>query len=310
MPEIPGPIPHTVNAIYAEYEANARSGHSDGIPISHLAEECDRRLWYAFRWAFAPEQHEGRMLRLFKTGEREEERMLDDLRAIGCEVTGEQEKVRGCNEHLRGKLDGRVIGLPEAPKTEHVVECKTHNAKSFRAVVKSGVKDGKFSHWVQMQIYMHLTSLSRALYMAHCKDTDELYTERVEHDPVFCLRAIARAERIIAANDAPTKLHDDPTKKAAFACTFCPAKPVCHEGATAPRNCRTCMHSTPVEGGAWLCERHTFNPNRNEQQLGCPDHRFLLRLVPGEQVDYDPNGELVLYQLADGSEWIDGGANA
>lgn len=310
MVKIPAPIPHTVNAIYAQYEAKARVGHSDGIPISQLAEECDRRLWYAFRWAFAPESFEGRMLRLFETGNREEERMLDDLRAIGCEVTGDQEKVRACDEHLRGKLDGRVVGLPEAPATEHIVECKTHSAKNFRPVVKKGVKEGKFAHWVQMQIYMHLTGLTRALYMAHCKDTDELYTERVEYDAVYCMRAIARAERIIAAHDAPTKLHDDPTKKAAFACTFCPAKAVCHDEALTPRNCRTCLHSSPNISGGWNCERHAFELNRNEQKLGCDDHLYLPSLVPGAQVDASEAQNTVTYELADGSEWIDGGAHA
>jgi hypothetical protein len=306
MAELPAPVPHTVNAIYAWHEARRSGGMSDGIAISQLGDECDRRLWYAFRWIFAAESFSGRMLRLFETGEREEVRMLAELRAIGCEVSGEQERVRACGEHLRGKLDGRVIGLPEAPKTEHIIECKTHSLKNFKAVQKHGVKHAKFAHWVQMQIYMHLTGLQRALYMAHCKDTDDLYTERVEYDLVFCARAVARAERIIAAHEPPQKLHENPASRAAFQCSYCPAKGVCHESAEPRRTCRSCISATPIAGG-WHCDRLNIPLDRDAQQKGCPDHRYLPKLVHGQQVDYVLETHQLIYEMPDGSEWIDGG---
>jgi hypothetical protein len=37
---------------------------------------------------------------------------------------------------LRGKLDGRALEIPEAPKTLHVVETKSHKEKSFKELVK------------------------------------------------------------------------------------------------------------------------------------------------------------------------------
>jgi hypothetical protein len=51
-----------------------------------------------------------------------------------------------------------------------VVEFKTHSAKSFRKLVQRGVAEAKPQHWAQMQVYMQLTGLTRALYVAVCKD--------------------------------------------------------------------------------------------------------------------------------------------
>jgi hypothetical protein len=35
-------------------------------------------------------------------------------------------------------------------------------------------------------------------------------------------------------------------------------------------------------------------------------HLFLPALVPGEQIDADPEAETVTYRLSDGTTWIDG----
>ena len=305
MSTIPPPISHTVDAIYAWHENRRNAFEGDGISISELGHECSRYLWYKFRWSFSEPPKQGRMLRLFETGDREETRMLEELRAIGCEVTGEQSRVIACQGHVRGKIDAKVVGIPEAPVTQHVVECKTHSAKNFRALVKDGVQKAKPAHYVQMQIYKHLLDLSRALYMAHNKDTDELHIERVEHDAVFCMQLLAGAERIIAAHTPPPKLHENPENKAAFQCVYCPAKPVCHEGAMPRRTCRSCLHSSPIQDG-WRCERFSKALTREEQKLGCRGHRLLPGLVPGEQVDADPIANTVTYLMADGSEWVDG----
>ena len=44
-----------------------------------------------------------------------------------------------------------------------------------------------------------------------------------------------------------------------------------------------------------------------DQQAGCLNHLFIPALVPGEQIDADPEAETVSYRMADGSVWVDGG---
>ena len=145
------------------------------------------------------------MLRLFETGKREEDRLVRDLRRTGATVldtdpeTGRQWQVTALGGHFGGSLDAVAIGLLEAPKTWHVVEFKTHSAKSFATLKKDGVERAKPRHWAQMQVYMHLAGITRAMYVAVCKDTDEIHIERIHADRGEGERLVARASRVINA---------------------------------------------------------------------------------------------------------------
>lgn len=315
MAELPQVESATVRAINEARVAEHEHHRSAGLTPSDLGQECQRKGWYTFRWAHEAEQLDGRKLRLFATGHMEEDRLIADLRRAGVQVWDrdpanpeKQIPVRLLGGHVRGKLDGEAEGVPEAPKTRHVVEAKSHNDKSFKELKRKGVKEAKPLHFAQMQIYMHGRGLTRALYVAVNKNDDEIYTERVEHDAALCLQLLARAERIVTADRAPAKAFEDPTSKMAWACNYCPAKPQCHDGAFAPRNCRTCLHSTAhLDGDArWSCARHQRDLTLDEQRAGCPYHLFVPDLVPGEQVDASETAETVTYLLADGATWQDG----
>src|SRR5674476_627481 len=308
MAELPEPISHTVLAIYSAYETRAGSfGDSRGVPMSQVANECERSIWYSLRWCSNPEKITGQKQSIFDTGIAWEERLLDDLELIGCQVdrldpaTGAQFRVELADGWLRGKLDGQVLGLPEAPKTLHVVETKSHNNKSFKELTKKKLKEGKPAHYTQCQLYCHARGLTRCFYYAVNKDTDERYTERVEYDHAFCLRLEAKVARIVKSDRAPSRLFEDPTSKAAFACGWCPAKPQCHEGAWARRNCRTCISASLEDGAVVRCALKDIELDYKAQQAGCGSHLYLPDLVAGEQVDASESERWVKYKMADGS---------
>lgn len=301
--------PPTVAAIYAAYEAANEHYDSLGISVGELGNECDRALWYGLRWASQPEQIDGRKLSIFRTGDVWEERLVEDLRAIGVEVTGQQDRIRLVAGHVRGKIDGRGTGLPEAPKTEHLMEFKSSNDKNFRDLKRHGVRKSKPLHFVQLQLGMHAFGLSRGGYMVVNKNDDERYFERVEYDAEFCLRLLARAEHIIRSDDPPSRLHDDPESKAAFVCRFCKHRAVCHEGKRARVTCRSCIHAQPefTGDGHWSCARWNKPLGLDEQRQACPAHLFLPGLIDGEQIDVDEEAETITYRMRDGSVWVDGG---
>ena len=311
MAELPPPHQQTLDAIYRAYEAKEERHHRTYLGMSTMGNECDRALWYAFRWAHEPEKLDGRKLRLFETGHREEARMLDDLEMAGITVhrvdpaTGGQWALAALGGHFRGHMDGRGEGFPEAPKAVHVLEFKTHNEKSFKALVKDGVAKSKPGHLSQMMLYMHFSGLERAFYMAVNKNTDEIHTERVEYDAQAAIVLVARAERIIQSETPPSRLHDDPSAKMAWVCNYCPAFAQCHGGQFSPRNCRTCLHSSPVDGG-WHCALMDCRVDEAVQRVGCSSHLFIPDLVPGEQIDADIENNSVTYRMKDGAEWIDG----
>lgn len=312
MVALPSTISPTIAAIDAWHEGQRDDRHYPFIRGS-LIGRCERHLFYLFRWAHAPEKFEGRILRLFETGQRAEAEMIRDLRHAGVDVqtsdpgTPGQIEVTALDGHFVGHLDGIANGILEAPKTPHLLECKTHNAKSFAQLVKHGVAASKPEHLAQMMVYMHLRSLTRGFYLAKNKDTDELYAERVRYDVAHALSLTAKAVRVKMANEPPARISDDP---ASFLCRFCPSHAVCHGGAWALRNCRTCLHSDPIEHGGWFCHRHKTALTREQQQRGCPSHRYLPGLLPGEQIDADEWGETVTYRMPDGSTWIDDGRAA
>lgn len=309
MVALPNSISPTIAAIDSVVAAQAHRDFDLVVRGSSIGHPCERHLFYRFRWACEPEALDGRKLRLFNTGHVEEARMVAWLRLAGVDVadvdpaTGEQWEVVALDGHFAGHLDGIATGIVEAPVTPHLIECKTHNTKSFEQLRRHGVAISKPEHVAQMQIYMHLQGLTRAFYLAKHKDSDELYGERVYHDGAVGSGLLAKAERIKDANAAPPKISDDP---GFFQCRFCNSAHICHGGAFALRNCRTCLHSSPAAAGRWHCARHDIALSIETQRAGCPHHLYLPSLVPGEQIDADERHETVTYRLPDGTSFTDG----
>ena len=280
------------------------------LGASLLGHPCERWLWLSFRWAIR-EHFPGRMLRLFDRGKREEAVIVENLRRIGIDIHHTSADDGGqlfveLAPHVGGSLDGIIeSGVPGAEKTRHVAEFKTHNLKSFTELKQKGVFEAKRRHWCQMQCYMHGTGIKRALYVAVCKDNDELYTERVEYNPEMAKYIIDRGARIALTERMPAPLSTDPSW---YQCKMCAAWKFCHETHCIEAdcvNCRTCAHVTPKPDGTWECENiPLFGMDAGEQLEGCTRHVLHPDLVPwcllGDDEDRDG-----LYEI-DGKTVVNG----
>lgn len=304
MALIPAPLNTTSNLIYAAYERMADSSHRPHLGASLIGSDCERYLWLMFRWA-KEKKFPGRMYRLFETGKREEARIIENLRMIGCTVHADdgtaQFRVSALGGHFGGSMDAVITDYHEAPKQWLVVEMKTHNAKSFKELVDKKVAEAKPMHWKQMQTYMGLSGLDRALYFAVNKDTDEIYTEYIKLDPAAFDAIMARAQRIIEANEPPPRLSPDPSW---YKCKQCDMHSICH-GTQAPKvNCRTCAHSTPnTEHGGWECARH------DGPMMPCAEHRYIPILLENfaEPIDANEDQNWVRYRnKLTGNEFYNG----
>lgn len=297
----------TAAAIVKWYEAKPQE-HRPHMGMSIIGHECERYVWNTWRWTLKP-NWEGRMLRLFDSGVRAEPRFLEELRAIGAEVwdvdpdTGLQWRVSACNGHLGGSLDSVARGLPEAPKTVAVIECKTHNDKSFNDLLAKGVKESKPQHFIQMNGYMGLMDISRALYLAENKNTAAVYTEWVHFDEALFKATMQKAERLIGMTEPPPRISEDP---AHWQCKMCNFHPVCHGRLAAEANCRTCCHASPVENGAWRCEQHSKELPDAAQRKGCEDHLMIPALVAYAEA-VDGGSSWVAYKhKASGKHFVNG----
>lgn len=105
---------------------------------SLIGRKCNRALWYTFRWA-AKEKFEGRMLRLFDRGQREEFQFVKYLRRAGINVREYSQSLWWSpveNQYMTLDWDADLSGSVGA--FEHVTHEKYHveRAKLFGVELK------------------------------------------------------------------------------------------------------------------------------------------------------------------------------
>lgn len=293
-----------VEAIYKWHESNQTDWRRPHLGGSMLGDECDRKLWYSFRWALPPEFN-GRMLRLFETGQLEEARFVSELRGIGVTVwevdpdTGQQIRIEMAGGHSGGSLDGIALDVPGSSKP-HVVEMKTHNAKSFSDLKRHGVEKSKPMHYAQMQIYGYKMGIERFLYIAKNKDNDELYVERGHIKSSIGKALERRAEKIVFTDEPPERLSDDPSF---YLCKFCQFSQTCHGNKAPTVTCRSCAFSTVKDDGTWHCEHHDKLLSIGDQKSACESHLFNPSMLRIKAIEFDPENHRVTYEngLVNGS---------
>ena len=204
-------------------------GPRNHLGISEIGEDCKRKLWYKFRWV-AFEQFDGRMLRLFKRGHREEEKYINYLEGIGFKVqrfdgNGKQFRVSGFLGHYGGSCDG-VGYSPWYPDLPLLLEFKTHNTKSFVHYVEKGLQISKPKHLDQMNCYGYKMGIEYGLYFPENKNDDDIKVTVLKLDWNRAKQLEIKAQEIISAGEAPPRISDNP---AFWECKLCTFKENCHD---------------------------------------------------------------------------------
>lgn len=256
--------PTTLGALESpEYDQERR----DYLGMSLIGHECNRYIWFTFRWAFT-EKFSARMIRLFNRGHREEEVMVKELEKIGISCHSFQQEFSTADGHIRGHCDGMADGVIEAPKTRHLLEFKTMSERYFKEVCKVGVKQAKPIYYGQCQIGMLGYKLKRALFMAVNKNDDSYYIERIRFDREYAEGLRLKGLSLINTNEPPIKVY----KPTWYLCKFCSARFICHHDVKYEVNCRTCIHSQPVKDAKWVCNYHMTELDRDDQINACKEH--------------------------------------
>ncbi len=264
--------------------------HRPYLGMSGIGHGCTLYLWYSFHWAYKKETIAARQKRIFDRGDLEEQRIVKDLKLVGIEVfrrdidgskieifgfvNEKQESLSAVGGHARGHIDGRALGVKEAPKTEHLLEFKTANHSNFNKIKGLGVELANPKYYSQMQRYMHGLKLTRTLFIVTNKNTEERYYERVRYDKDHALMLVEKEQEIIASPYPPK----DRFPSTWYECQWCNAKDICRKAKKPEVNCRTCEHVDLYENGRWACCIDNNNPKRltiKEQQTGCNMHKFI-----------------------------------
>jgi hypothetical protein len=275
------------------------------LGLSQIGEPCSRKLWYDFRFC-SRKEFSARIGRLFQRGHREEPIIVADLKKAGVKVFNPQE----CREmgysvvrmengeeqvevvsgygHIKGHGDGLALKIPDAPKTLHYLEFKTMKegvAKTtkrrptfFHALREYGVEEACPGYWVQCQAMMRCLKITRTLFIAVNKNTDERHYERLRLNTSEADEFLERASDIVIQEYPLQRLPASPGKSHSWRCAFCNHKLICLEGAEPLRNCRTCAYCDIENEGKWSCsEKGDFlEPHwlsLKNQIVGCRDWR-------------------------------------
>jgi hypothetical protein len=231
--------------------------HREHLGASIIGEECNRKIWYTFRHAKL-NVFDGRMLRLFDRGNREEGYIDEMLFGIGFRVytidqeTGKQYRITGANGHYGGSADG--VGISPYPEFKEpiLLEKKTHNNRSFMHLEKNRLVIGKPQHYAQMCAYGKEFGFRYGLYYAVNKDNDEIYIEIVPLDSNLAIDLKKKAEDIIYSEIPPPKISLQPEY---FECKFCVFSGICHFNELPEKNCRSCRHSHATDKARWFCDK-------------------------------------------------------
>ena len=273
-----------------------------------IGKACERALWYDFRWATPralPRPHPAALRDRPARGgaPRPQPAPHRRHRARGRSRDRPPVAGRGARRPLRRLAR---CGRDRPPRgAEDLARRRVQDPLGedlSRARRKDGVQRAKPQHWAQMQIYMHLTGLTRAMYVAVCKDTDDLTSSGSAPTADAAERLLAKAGRVIDAPRPPARISEDPAWWRVP--VLRPSRPLPRRRRPAERNCRSCLHSTPVEGG-WHCARW-------DQAL--VDQRAARAAAPGicsspiscPARPVDAGDDHVVYRMRDGTTWIDG----
>jgi hypothetical protein len=308
----------TIDAMLAAVEAaNRLERPRPYLGMSGIGMECERRLWYQFRWCLpAGGGFDSKSLLNFADGHATEDVMAARLRTVpGVELytidpsTGRQFGFVSVGGHFRGHSDGMMRGVLQAPKAWHVWEHKASEkgpADLARAKDKLGEKNALASwsgtYYAQAVLYMHHAQVDR--HYLTCSSPGgrlPITTVRTNAAPDVAAKLTEKAERIIYAAEPLGRLSEDP---AFWTCKGCPAATICHTPKLMPANCRNCLHATPESDGdgRWSCAKWGADIPTDAQADGCEKHRYIPALLKrwGEATDASEAEGWVEYTAPDG----------
>lgn len=265
----------------------------ENVGGSAIGKSCIREIWYDFRWS-QKIKIQPRLHRLFNRGHMEEIVVIEDLINAGCNVEfinidksihERFQNVFGIilPEHKQkraffaygfgsGSCDGIIYNLPDSPKTPHLLEVKTHNDKSFKDLKAKGVELSKFVHYVQMQVYMKIHKLKRALYIAVNKNDDERHYERIKYNKLVANKYLEIAQNIVKSLIPPKRICENIEK---YPCIFCKNKNVCFGLCKPEKNCRTCkniLFKSDGKNASVICSIKNKKLNYQRQLKGCKNY--------------------------------------
>lgn len=230
------------------------------LGLSMIGNSCHRYIQLYHYWTFGYEVT-SRVRRLLDFGHLAEKFMIEDLAKVGIIVSGSRKELVGSAGHWYGHIDGEF--------KKYLVEFKTHNDKSFKALSK-GLRESKPEYYDQVQAYMGYSDFKSCIHVNYCKNTSEYKIFIIDFD-LERFKDLQRKEmEVLLAESLLPRIGNNNISW--FKCKMCNAKDVCFGKKEVSKSCRTCANVDVCDNGIWKCSKHRKELTIDEQKSACDDY--------------------------------------
>ncbi len=228
----------TIAAMRLAIEAKQETKRRNYLGASLIGDPCPRKVWYDYN-GYNKEPIPSQGLMAIEDGHRTEDltayrlRLVDGVDLVTHNADGSQVCFSDLGGKFKGHIDGLIFGIKQAPKTWHIWEnksCKHEKFNEFKRVKKKfgekdALKNWNITYYVQHQLYMHYFECTRGYLTVSYSGGRDYATCRTNYKKDIALQYIDRANKIVNASLAPTKVSEQSDY---YLCRFCPFSNECH----------------------------------------------------------------------------------
>ena len=191
------------------------------VGASSIGAMCPRKVWYSSN-GFEGEACSPELIRIFDTGHLLEKMLCDYIQNNLKDVS----LISGCSEELSLKdkhydfFQGHADGLLIYKKDKYILEIKTLSATGFNTLKRKGLFSFSEIYYSQVQSYMGMSGIKKAILLAINKNNSELYSETIEFNDDFYFSLQAKALFIYESQEAPARISKDGLHIECKKCTF------------------------------------------------------------------------------------------
>jgi hypothetical protein len=271
----------TLQILDERLEREQDTTHRPHLGASGVGGECERKTWYSFRHAKAP-NFNAETLRKFADGHYSEEVVAEQLEKVVV-LSGRQARFQ--DGHFGGSVDGIIeAGLVEAPNEPHIWEHKCVSDKRWEELQRLRERHSLLNdegsvllkwmrtYYEQAQIYMYKLKLDWHYMTVASAGSRRLLSLRTPLDEYYAREIEEKAQRIITTREAPRRVGDFDY----WLCRFCDYAGMCHNNEQPDKSCRTCRYSEAVLDGSWKCSFFNKEIDGRGDENDCKEYRRFL----------------------------------
>ena len=208
----------------------ALENHTDAprnyIGASGIGNPCERKIWYSYKGLAGKDKPELKLT--FEIGKRLEAMILDIFEKTPIQVIRPSEENCDlfCVDKDLPSFSGHMDAILVLESGERIIlDIKTAKASSYAKFVNQGLKAWNMQYYAQLQAYMGMTGLNRAILLAINKDSSEMHEEWVWFNDIYYQELKMKAARIIDCEVEPARINKSPLF---YLCRMCSYSEKCH----------------------------------------------------------------------------------